>query len=114
MAMDQRFLDPSHFVQSQVDWMQARVGALVQGVICTFKNCSVDLIPFEQLQTQRHLVQKQNRGLQEIELDHIWGSVGRYRDFTSAFLPRGDHPQKRWERVSKFGAVQGISPIEGW
>lgn len=112
--MDDYFKDSGLLFQSksQDDWMRARAGALIQGVICAFKNCSVDLIPFEQVKTQLHLVQKQNRGLQEIEVDHIRGSVGRYRDFTSAFLPREDHMRQRWERVSKFGAEQGIPPIE--
>jgi hypothetical protein len=112
--MDDYFEDSSLLFQSgsQDDWTRARAGALVQGVICAFKNCSVDLIPFEQVKTQLHLVQRQNRGLQEIELDNIRGSVGRYRDFTSAFLPRGAHLRKRWELVSRFGAEQGIPPIE--
>jgi hypothetical protein len=114
MSMDDYFEDSDLLFQSesQDNWMRARGGALVQGVICAFKNCSVDLIPFEQVKTQLHLVQKQNRGLQEIELDHIRGSVGRYQDFTSAFLPRESHMRQRWERVSAYGAAQGIAPIE--
>ena len=80
----------------QESWARARRGVLVQRVVCAFKNCSVDLIPFEEVSTRLHLTQKYCRGLRDIELTHIRGSVGRYRDFTSAFLPRRSHLAQRW------------------
>lgn len=114
--MDDYFEDSGQLIQSDSheEWLRARGATLIQGVICAFKNCSVDLIPFEEVQKQLQLVQKHNRGLQEIELEHIRGSVGRYQDFTSAFLPRESHMRQRWERVNALGAVQGIPPIEAF
>ena len=112
--MDEYFKDSGLLFQSDShdDWLRARGGTLIQGVICAFKNCSVDLIPFEEVQAQLHLVQKQSRGLQDIELDRIRGSVGRYRDFTSAFLPRGSHMRQRWQRISSMVSSRGMPPIE--
>jgi hypothetical protein len=98
--------------ESQEKWARARKGVLVQKVVCTFKNCSVDLIPFEEVRTRLHLTQKYCRGLQDIELARIRGSVGRYRDFTSAFLPRRDHLRQRWERVNTMVSSQDMPPIE--
>ncbi len=98
--------------ESQEKWTRARRGVLVQRVVCTFKNCSVDLIPFEEVRTRWHLTQKYCRGLQDIELARIRGSVGRYRDFTSAFLPRRDHLRQRWERVNTMVSTQEMPPIE--
>ena len=80
--------------ESQENWAHARRGVLVQRVVCAFKNCSVDLIPFEEVRTHLHLTQKYCRGIQDIELARIRGSVGRYKDFTSAFLPRRSHLQQ--------------------
>jgi len=97
---------------SQEKWARARRGVLVQKVVSTFKNCSVDLIPFEEVRTRLHLTQKYYRGLQDIELERIRGSVGRYQDFTSAFLPRRDHLRQRWERVNKIVSTQSMPPIE--
>jgi hypothetical protein len=97
---------------SQESWARARRGVLVQRVVCAFKNCSVDLIPFEEVRTRLHLTQKYCRGLQAIELARIRGSVGRYRDFTSAFLPRGSHLRQRWQRVKAVVFTQGMPPIE--
>ena len=98
--------------ESQESWSRARRGVLVQGVVCTFKSCSVDLIPFEEVRTRLHLTQKFCRGLQAIELARIRGSVGRYSDFTSAFLPRRSHLRQRWQRVKAVVLTQGMPPIE--
>lgn len=98
--------------EAQDSWKHARREIFVQKVICTFKNCSVDLIPFEEVRTRLHLTQKLNRGLQEIKLDRIRGSVGRHKDFTSTFLPRQSYMQKRWQRVHAVFFSQGMPPIE--
>ena len=98
--------------ESQEKWTRARRGVLVQRVVCTFKNCSVDLIPFEEVRTRLHLTQMYCRGLQDIEIARIRGSVGRYRDFTSAFLPRRDHLRQRWQRVNTMVSTQNMPPIE--
>lgn len=59
-----------------------------------------------------HLTQKYCRGVQTIELERIRGSVGRYTDFTSAFLPRRSHLRQRWERVKLLMDTQPMPPIE--
>ena len=47
--------------------------------------------------------------MQEIPLDHIRGSVGRFDDFTSAYMPRKDHLRHRWEGVDQ-AMMQGKTP----
>jgi hypothetical protein len=98
--------------ESQENWARARRGVLVQKVVCALKSCSVDLIPFEEVRTRLHLTQRFCRGIQNIELAHIRGSVGRYSDFTSAFLPRRSHMRQRWERVRSMASSQRMPPIE--
>ena len=86
-------------LDAEEDWNRSRRKLLYQEVVCFLKQCPVDLLSFENVRTKLHLSQKIERGLQEIPLDRIRGSVGRYDDFTSAFLPRKRHMQERWERV---------------
>ncbi len=43
---------------------------------------------------------------------NICGSVGRYDDFTSAFLPRKEHMQERWERVDVAMKAGKTPPID--
>jgi uncharacterized ParB-like nuclease family protein len=94
------------------DWNRARRKILYQEVVCFFKQCSVDLLSFEDVRSGLHLVQKIDRGLQEIPLNRIRGSVGRYDDFTSAFLPRKKHMRQRWERVDVAMMAGKTPPID--
>jgi uncharacterized ParB-like nuclease family protein len=94
------------------DWNRARRREIYQEVVCFFKKCSVDLLSFKDVRSGLHLGQKIDRGLQEIPLDHIRGSVGRYDDFTSAFLPRKRHLRERWERVDVAMMAGKTPPID--
>jgi uncharacterized ParB-like nuclease family protein len=99
-------------LDAEEDWNRARRKILYQEVVCFFKQCSVDLLSFEEVRTKLHLSQRICRGLQEIPLDRIRGSVGRYDDFTSAFLPRKRHMQERWERVDVAMIAGKTPPID--
>ncbi|MBN2471625.1 MAG: transcriptional regulator [Anaerolineae bacterium] len=55
------------------------------------------------------------RGTQIIPIDHIVGSVGRYKDFTGAFLPVNEDMRERWQRVAMLyidPASTGAPPID--
>ena len=104
--------DALSMYDAEEDWNWARRKVLYQEVVCFFKQCSVDLLSFEDVRSGLHLVQKTDRGLQEIPLDRIRGSVGRYNDFTSAFLPRKRHMRQRWERVDVATRAGKTPPIE--
>jgi uncharacterized ParB-like nuclease family protein len=97
--------------EAEEDWKRARRKELYQKVVCFFKQCSVDLLSFEEVRSGLRLGQRIDRGLQEIPLDHIRGSVGRYDDFTSAFLSRKRHLQERWERVDVAMMAGKTPPI---
>lgn len=71
-------LDLINEMDSQQAWSKACRSIVVQKVLCAIQECSMDLIPFEEARQLLHLNQKICRGLQEIELDKIRGSVGRY------------------------------------
>jgi hypothetical protein len=105
-------LDVINEMDSEQAWSKARRGVIVQRVLCAIQGCSVELIPFEEARKLLHLNQKICRGLQEIELDKIRGSVGRYQDFTSAFLPRRVNLRDRWQRVWSADVSKGLPPIE--
>ena len=99
-------------LDAEEDWNRARRKVLYQEVVCFFAQCSVDLLSFEEVRTKLHLSQKIDRGLQEIPLDRIRGSVGRYDDFTSAFIPRKKHMRERWKRVDVAMLAGKTPPID--
>jgi len=94
-------------------WDQARRGAFVQDVLAAFTQRPVDLLPFEEVRHKLQLSNVHELGLQDISLDHIVGSVGRYQDFTRTFLPRQDSLRDRWQRIDHLVTRGGdMPPIE--
>jgi hypothetical protein len=105
-------LDVINEFDSQKAFNRARRGAIAQKIVCAIQGCSPDLIPFDEAREQLHLNQKICLGLHEIELKKIRGSVGRYQDFTSAFLPRQESLRERWQNVRTASISKGLPPIE--
>jgi hypothetical protein len=94
-------------------WDQARRSAFVQDVLLSLTRRPAELLPFEEVRDKLQLENVYELGLQDVSLDHIVGSVGRYQDFNRAFFPRRDDLQDRWQRIDRLLARDGtIPPIE--
>ena len=91
----------------------ARQAAVIEDLLGFLKGRPVDLLPFDQVREGLWLKHVVDRGLQEVPLDAIVGSLGRAREFNRAFLPRDDALRSRWELVRR--AVEGptgLPPVE--
>lgn len=94
-------------------WDQARRGAFVQDILTAFTRRPANLLPFEEVRDKLQLGNVHELGLQDVPLDHIVGSVGRYQDFNRAFLPRQNSLKDRWQRIDRLVTTgSGIPPIE--
>lgn len=103
----------SNPAQSRQRYDRARRRALFEGILAVVSGHSDDLLPFEEVRRQLKGRQTIARGRQTIPLDKIVGSVGRYRDFNRAFLPRGAVSQERWTRLDEvWNRLEYIPPIE--
>ncbi len=92
---------------------RARRQAFVESVIGQLRGQPTSLLPFEDVRDSLGLVPASDRGLHEIPLGKIIGSVGRYREFTRSFLPRDSSIKERWERIyAAAQGMQGLPPIE--
>ncbi|RLC61960.1 MAG: hypothetical protein DRI80_07520 [Chloroflexota bacterium] len=99
--------------ETQQEWEQARRAAFVQDILAAFTRRPADLLPFEEVRQRLHLRNVRYLGLQDVPLDHIVGSVGRYRDFTRAFFPRQDDLRGRWQRIAWLvTSGGGFPPVE--
>jgi hypothetical protein len=95
------------------EWQQARRAAFVHDVLAAFTRRPADLLPFEEVRQKLRLIDERYLGLQDIALDNIVGSVGRYQDFTRAFGPRQDSLEDRWRRIQRLSTAGGeMPPIE--
>jgi nucleotide-binding universal stress UspA family protein len=71
---------------------------------------SVNLLDYEDVRQKLKATGPGERRLEEIPLDAIVGSVGRYHDFTRSFLPRQDSDEKRWAEVREAMTGAGRTP----
>ncbi len=94
------------------DFDRARRKAFIQHLLALFSRKSLDLLPFDAVQKRLRLHNKHFRGLQDIPLDSIVGSVGRYKDFTRTFLPRKGELRQRWAGVEARVKAGGLPPVE--
>ena len=72
-----------------------------------------DLVPFNQVMKQVQAAQTVVLGEDDIPLDVIVGSSGRYRDFDLSFLPRRRERDDRWVNIAQayYDGVE-LSPIQ--
>jgi hypothetical protein len=98
---------------SASDFSSARQKAFIEEWLGFFTGRPTDLLSFEEIKHNLRLQDSSYKGLQEIELDKIVGSIGRYRDFTRTFLPKNDQTAERWRRVDAVASdMQGYPPID--
>jgi hypothetical protein len=99
---------------SREQWGQARRKAFWQKLsnALGLSRQPISLLSFEEVQQRLRLNQNAYRGLQQVSLDQIVGSVGRYHDFTRTFLPLVESDGPRWQRVAELQWEQGLPPIE--
>ncbi|MCB0078188.1 MAG: hypothetical protein KDD73_12310 [Anaerolineales bacterium] len=62
---------------------------------------SNELLPFDVVRRHLPTAAQQYRGAQEVRIDQIVGSEGRYRDFDRAFLPLQRTTKDRWMSIGR-------------
>lgn len=85
----------------------------MQQILARLTGRSTDLLSYDEVREKLRARGGSSKGLQDIPLDAIVGSVGRYTDFTRNFLPKSTVDARRWLGVG--GAVAsnlGVPPID--
>lgn len=91
----------------------ARIRAFWSEVYSLIRGKPVELLSFEEVRARLRLREESYMGLQDVPLDKIVGSVGRYREFTRSFLPKTNTLRERWSRVyAQTTGLMGLPPIE--
>lgn len=95
------------------DFKRARRKAALQEILSRITGHSDALIPFEEARKRLNASGEEALGLQDIPLNAIIGSVGRYADFNRNFLPRRDVQSGRWARVkTALRDLDAMPPIQ--
>lgn len=104
----------SYQLQSALDdFHAARSRASLKETLARFTGQPVGLLSYEEVRQKLKAQVGSERGLHDIPLAAIVGSVNRYEDFTRDFLPRDTVEGQRWASV-KVAAEEmvGLPPIE--
>jgi nucleotide-binding universal stress UspA family protein len=107
--------DQQNFQSALHDFNQARAKASLQDVLARLTGKSNELLSYDEVAEKLKLNVRTDKGLMNIPVEAIVGSVGRYTDFTRSFLPLKDTDQDRWMRVRMAlddpGGI-GLPPID--
>lgn len=93
---------------------QARRQALLEQMSARLTGRDTRMLPFEAIRSQLRQQNPMYRGVQQIPLDKIVGSVGRYREFTRTFMPLNDELKERWIGVDSLSTSTGWPPITAY
>jgi hypothetical protein len=92
---------------------RARARARLERILARLMGESSELLCYEDVHATLKPTSRSSRGLQDIPLDAIVGSVGRCSDFTRTFLPLRDQYESKWARVELAATeLAGLPPIE--
>ncbi len=95
------------------NFQRARFRAELEQFWARLTGKPIDLLDFEDVRQRLHMELTARRGLREIPIAAIVGSVGRPGDFTRNFLPLNDRDEHRWATVKhRFNESVGVPPIE--
>ncbi|HCU56907.1 MAG TPA: hypothetical protein DF984_01525 [Anaerolineaceae bacterium] len=81
------------------DFRRARQKAEVQHLWASLTGRSDQLLEYDDITQKLHARGFSSKGVQEIPVDAIVGSVNRFQDFNRDFMPLYDQDQERWARV---------------
>jgi hypothetical protein len=91
----------------------ARRAALVSDLLAAVAGRPADLLPFDAVRREFHLRHLIDRGIQQIPLDRIVGSLDRASEFNRFFLPRDEALRDRWEEIKDLAeGPRGFPPVE--
>ncbi len=94
---------------------EARRAAVIQDLLRVLRGKPVDLLPFHAVREGLRLEHIVDRGVREVPMDRIVGTLGkeREREFNRAFLPRDEKVRSRWMGVSRMvEGPQGFPRVE--
>lgn len=86
---------------AQDDFERAHSKAFWKKVRGWFTGGKNQLVPYDEIRDRIPFRGQHDLGLQQVPIDQIIGSVGRFHDFDREFLPVQTRTRQRWENIDK-------------
>lgn len=106
--------DPVIYRKALEDFRRARSKAALQRFWAGIQGRSLDLLPYDEISTKLRAVSQADRGIKQVLLKDIVGSVNRLQDFDRNFLPLRDDDIHRWASVKTAMTsplAKGVPPV---
>jgi hypothetical protein len=87
--------------QARADFQRARFKAFLNRVWGTLSGQRSTLLSYDEIKEKLHIGGPIYRGVKTIHVDQIAGSLNRYHEFDSVFLPASDTLSDRWQSVNR-------------
>lgn len=102
-----------HLAEAKEQFAHERLRAAWEERLARLRGCPRELAPYLPIVQRLPWHTERERGLREVPLRRIIGSVNRPGQFTARLRPRSDFQRERWSRVyaHTLGSV-GLPPIE--
>lgn len=94
------------------EFIRARRQAELEHLAARLTGKEARLLPFDAIRRNLRQQSPRYRGTQQVPLDHIVGSVGRYNELTRRFLPLSDSMRDRWVKVAQQAQAGGWPPVD--
>lgn len=108
-------LETRAYLRSESEFNYARMKAFLESIMGMITGHNMHLLSFSEIRHKLWLKQSIYRGLEDIPIENIVGSTGRYEDFTRHFLPRSrdKRNKERWRNIYKLVVTgKGFPPID--
>src|SRR5699024_9072130 len=83
------------------DFDRARNKSFVNDLVSALSRRENRLMPFHEFRRRLNPEAESYRGMQEVPISQIVGSMDRYQDFDRAFLPRRKYSGGRWKNIDR-------------
>jgi nucleotide-binding universal stress UspA family protein len=106
-------IDRTSAQEALADFFRARRRADLRSLLRAVVRRDDALLNYDEVRRRLRAVEGSLPRLEDVPLDAIVGSVGRYNDFTREFLPKVDGGKERWVGIRvAMGGMSGTPPVE--
>jgi hypothetical protein len=100
-------------LRARADFETARIQAFLRDAGSMLRGDTRPLLSFDEVRRAARLEGQSYRGLKDVPIADIRGSVGRPNDFDASFLPVKPQMRKRWEQLdAAMRRGEAVPPIE--
>lgn len=85
----------------RADFQRARFKSFINQTISLFSGKKNNLLSYDDIKETLKIGGPIYRGVKTVKVEQIVGSLNRYHEFDSAFLPKGDKLASRWQKVDR-------------